>query len=510
MDNNTENKRIAKNSIYLYIRTFAILLVSLYSVRVILDVLGVEDYGIYNAIGGVVAVFSFLANTLTSVSQRYFSFYIGKNDTQRLKQYFNTIYLVYVLISVIVLIIGETAGIWILNKYLTIPPDRFHAAKVVYQLSLLSLIFQFIVIPYNSVIIAREEMSVYAYISIFEALLKLGIVFLLVVIRWDALILYSLLLVGVSLLKYLFYSIYTSKKYSESRLIRFWNKNLFVEILGYLGWNTYGVFAAVFKSHGIVVVLNMFFGPIVNAAYAIAVQISGAVNQFVSSFLLAVQPQIVKKYAEDNKRGMFDIVFLSSRFSYYLVMIVAIPCIIELPMILKLWLKEVPDYTVQFSILLVITTLIDSLCLPLVTSIQATGKIKTYNLVIGTILFLTIPVCALAAKCGVNSYMLVVISLGVTFIGQIVRIWFLKTTAGMSVSEYCSKVIRRIIVVTLISILVPSLLSTTLEDSIIRLLIITIVSFISSLSTIYYLGLNCRERSMIQDFVKTKIFKKNG
>ena len=506
MESNT--KRIAKNSLLLYFRTFIILIVSLYAVRVTLKVLGFEDYGIYNAIGGVVAILSFLSNTLTSVSQRYFSYYLGTGEDRKLREYFNTVFLIYFVVTILIVILAESLGKFLLDHYLTIPPNRLVAAKYVYQFSILTLVLNFMTIPYNSVIIAREEMGIYAYVSIIEVLLKLGIVFLLIYVSLDSLILYAILLAAVALFKFVFYASFSAIKFPESRLMLYWEPGKFKELLGYLGWNTYGVFAAVVKNHGIVVILNIFFGPIINAAYAIANQIHTAVNQFVSSFLLAVQPQIVKNYASDNQEGMMNLVFLSSRFSFYLLMIVAIPCYLVLPTVLDLWLDDYPEYTIQFSRIMILNALVESLCTPLVTSIQATGKIRAYNIVLGTLLMLTVPVCLLLVKLGVSPIPLLYFSLAVTLLGQGVRMFYMWKLAGMSIGEYCRKVLFNIMVVIVASAIVPTILYFILPLTVVMSIMIVLISIICSFVTIYWIGFNRQERMKITTYVLN--FLKHG
>lgn len=496
----TNTKRIAKNSILLYFRTFVILIVSLYAVRVTLKVLGVEDYGIYNAIGGVVALLSFMTNTLTSVSQRYFSYYLGSEEYGKLREYFNSVFLIYLLITILLVIVGESLGKYLLDHYLTIPSHRRIAAEYVYHFSILSLAFSFLTIPYNSIIIAREEMGIYAYVSIIEAFLKLGVVFLLIHSDIDGLILYAILLAVISFLKFSFYASFSAIRYPESRWMLYYDRSKLRELVGYLGWNTYGVLAAVVKNHGLVVVLNIFFGPIINAAYAIANQIHNAINQFVSSFLLAVQPQIVKQYASEKQSEMMNLVFLSSRFSFYLLMIVAIPCYLVLPTILDLWLGEYPDYTIRFSRLLILNALFESLCTPLVTSIQATGRIRAYNIVLGSLLMMTIPVCLLLVRLGASPIPLLGMSLLFTVLGQVVRIYYMHINAGMSIKRYSTGVLLKLLIVIVVSVIPPAILSFYVPQTVLSSLLIVIISLFSSFVTIYFVGLEKNERDVINTF----------
>ncbi len=497
----SENKTIAKNSLLLYLRTFLIMIVTLYTVRVTLQILGFVDYGIYNTIGGVIAIFAFLSNTLTSVSQRYFSYYLGKGDGLRLRQLFNSLLIIYGIIGLIIAIIAEVSGVWIVEKYLSIPSDRMDATMGVFHFSILTLVVSFIQIPFNSVIISREKMSIYAYISILEVILKLLVVFLLLYVDFDSLVVYSILLFLVSIIKLIVYATYSVKRFPECELQLYWHKDTYKELTKYLGWNTLGVFSAVIKAQGIVVVLNSFFGPIINAAFAVANQIYSAVNQFVSSFLLAVQPQIVKKYAENNKERMFELVYLSSKYSYFLLMIVAIPCIIELPCILDIWLGEYPAYTLEFSRILILMALIEALCTPLVTSIQATGVIKGYNIAISIVLLLTIPLSILFIKLGYDAYSVLIISTVVTLLTQVQRIMYMVKLTGMHIFDYCKNVLFRIFIVTLTSVAIPLFICVIFSDSIIRLIAITFVSILFSVLIIYAIGMTRAERQSINMYI---------
>lgn len=494
----SEKKRITKNSLFLYLRTFLIMLVSLYTVRVTLRILGFEDYGIYNAIGGVVVVFSFLSNTLTSVSQRYFSFYIGKGDLELLQKYFNAVLMIYIIIALFVVVSAEIIGVWFLNKYLTIPDNRLSAANWVFQFSVFTLFVNFIQIPYNSIIISKERMDVYAYISIIEVCMKLAIVYLLIYIDIDSLVLYSALLFMVAVVKSGFYIIYARVKFRETAFRLIFDKKVYSELISYLGWNTFGVFATVVKKQGVVVILNVFFGAIVNAAYAIASQISNAINQFVSSFTLAVQPQIVKKYAENNTEKMFDFVFLASKFSCFLLLIVALPCIFEMPFILKLWLSEFPAHTVEFSVILIINTLIESLCIPLVTAIQSTGKIKSYNISLGGLMLLSVPLSIMAIKLGANVYATLIIALLITVASQILRLYYMVKLTNMPIHEYMRKVVLKIIYVLIPSIVLGVVPKYFLEDSTCGFIISTAWAIIFTGVFVVLFGMTKSERSIIE------------
>lgn len=483
-------------------RTLLIMLVSLYTVRVTLQLLGVEDYGIYNAVGGLVVIFSFLSNTFTSVSQRYFSVQLGKNNLKALNKTFNALLSIYVFIGLIVIIIAEIVGVWFLNDYLTIPAERMQAAKYVLQFSILTLFVNFIQIPYNSIIISRERMDLYAYISIAEVILKLVVVYLLIFVKVDSLSLYAGLVFGVAVVKFLFYAFYCNIKFEETKTSIRFERKIYTELLSYLGWNTFGVFSVATKNQSIIVMLNMFYGPIVNAAYALASTVSSGMNQFVSSFTLAVQPQIVKKYASGETKQMFDYIYLSSKYSGFLLALISIPCIYKMPEVLKIWLGDYPNNTVSFSILLVVSVFIESLCIPLVTAIQATGKIKSYNIFLGVVMLSSIPLSVLAFKIGANANDLIIISLFITVIAQVGRIYFAKVLTNISIKEYLDVVALRLIYVIFPASAIGYFLKVNLNESITGVIAYFLLSFITTIAIVWMLGMTKSERTALINISK--------
>ena len=308
-----DNKRVAKNTLLLYFRMIIIIIVSLYTVRIILNILGIIDYGIYSVVGGFVAMFSFLSNTMASATQRFIAFEIGKRNPERLKQIFSLSLLIYILIAIVVLIIAETVGVWFLNNKMTIPYDRLVATNWVYQFAIMSFIVTIISLPYYSVLIARENMKTYAIISALEVFLKLGIVFLLFLVKDDKLIFYGVFLFIVSLIISSIYKIYCTKKYIECRYNFYWNKTIFIEMTSYAAWNMIGALANLFKNQGVNVLLNVFFGPVINTARGISIQIGVALNSFVTNIYMAVRPHITKVYASGDKEYMMKIVFQSAK-----------------------------------------------------------------------------------------------------------------------------------------------------------------------------------------------------
>lgn len=503
-----DNKRIAKNTLFLYIRMLLIMLVSLYTVRVVLDVLGAEDYGIYNVVGGVIAMFSFLTNSMVSASQRYFAYYIGKGDTEKLRQYFVITCICYFMIGAVVVLLAETVGLWFVLNKLTIPDGRMHAALVVYQCSIFNFVLRLFVIPHQSFIIAKERMNIYAYVGIVEVILQLVIVFLLKLIDFDHLEVYGVLLCMTGFIVSGWYIIYSRYNFKETRIYKYFNKAQFVDLLGYSGWNLLGVFSGVCRSQGINILLNMFFSPTVNAARAVAYQINSAVTTFANNFFSAVKPQITKQYAAGEQAGMLKLVTRSSRFCYYILFILALPILLEVPTLLYLWLKEVPDYTVLFSRLVIINALIDSTAHPLMTAIQATGRIRSFQIVTAGLLILNLPVSYVFLKLGCPPQVTMIISICISLIAQISRLLFARKQVSLSIVSYCKEVLWPIGMVTLFSFILPFGISFFISNSIAELLVVGVVSVLSVSLFIFTLGITKDERSYMLSFVKSKLQRK--
>jgi len=499
-------KRIARNTALLYFRMLLIMVISLFTVRIVLQTLGVEDYGIYNVVAGIVVMFSFLSNTMASSSQRYFAFELGKEDYLRLKKVFSISLMVYFGIALVVLLLAETLGLWFLNTKMTIPPNRMEAANWIYQFSIFSFLITIITIPYNAVIIAREKMGIYAYVSIIEAALKLLIVYLLVFFSFDKLKLYGILLFGVTLIITGIYRTYCRKKYEECRFQFYRDKDFFKELIGYSGWNLYGALAGVFKNQGINILLNIFFGPIVNAARGVAFQVNSAINQFVSNFYTAVHPQITKSYAVGERKEMMNLVFQSSKFCFYLMLFLSVPVLIETPFILKLWLTELPDYVVIFTRLVILNTLIDAMSYPLITAAQATGKIMKYQLIVGSMLFLNLPLSYILLKFGLPPEITLYVSIVISILCLFMRAFMLRSMVGMSVRAYFTDVILIAFSVSVISLVLPVIIYINLEENLIRLLIVTVVSLLSTGISIWFLGLSKNERGFFIRQINKRFF----
>lgn len=501
------NKRIAQNTLMLYFRMLLIMGVSLFTVRVVLDTLGEVDYGLFNVVGGIVTMFSFLSGTMASASQRFFSFEIGLNNIQQLKKTFAMTMTIYAIIAVVIFVLAETVGLWFLNNKMTIPSDRMVSARWVYQFSIFSFMMTMFTIPYNAAIIAHERMKVYAWGSISEALLKLIIVYLLVIFSYDKLKLYAVLMFVVTALVTFAYRTYCQRNFEESRFSFYWETRLFKEIISFSSWNLFGSMAVVFKNQGINILLNVFFNPTINAARAIAYQVNTAINQFVTNFSTAVNPQITKYYAAGEKKRMMKLVFQSSKFSYFLLFLLSMPLLLETKFILSIWLKELPEYVTLFTRLVIINALIDSLTGPLITSALATGRIKIYQIVVGGTMLLNLPVSYVLLKLGFPPQSTMYVAIIISIINLFLRLIMLRKMMEFPMWPFIFDVVMKIGLVTLIAYIIPLALIIELRESLLRFMIVLVSGFIMSGLTIYFVGLSSGDRRFVRETVQKKIAK---
>ena len=388
----SSKETVAKNTIFLYIRTLIVLFISLWTSRVILDSLGARDFGVFNAIGGLVTLFSVLTGSMASAISRFITFEIGTGDQDKLKRVFCASMIIQIVFVAIIVVLAETVGLWFLNTKMTIPADRMVAANWVFQFTLITFCFSLLATPYNAELIAHEHMTTYAYVSVVENVLRLVIAFLIYISPIDRLVFYSLLMTILAMGIRLFYQIYCTRNFAEcSKIVWKADKSLIVEIGKFAGWNMFGSAAITFRTHGISILLNMFFGPLLNAAYGIANQVNAAVMSFTHNFTTAFSPSITKAYAEKNYSYMRSLVLQGARFSYYLLLIFVLPILFETEAVLNVWLTEVPDHAVSFVRLILVLSLIEVLSLTIVRAVHATGNIKKYQIIIGSIALSTIP-----------------------------------------------------------------------------------------------------------------------
>lgn len=503
-----DNNRIAKNTLILYFRMMLVMLVSLYTSRVILKNLGIDDYGLYNVVGGIVSMFTFLNGSLGAATSRYITFELGRKNYDRLNKIFNTALIIHIIIGFIIMILSETIGLWFFYNKMTIPVERLDAAFWTYQISIFTCFISLSQVPYNATINAHEDMSVYAYISIVETLLKFIIVYLISIAPFDKLIFYAAMLCILQVSIMVFYRIYCIRKYKETRINMKLEKHLFKEMFSFGGADMIGNISVLAQGQGLNLLLNMFFGPTVNAARAIAYQVQGVTSQFSNNFFAAVSPQIVKLFAEGKTDEMMKLMKNSSCFSFYLMWIIAFPIILETDYILTLWLKEYPDYTVSFLHLIFILCLVQTIKSPRVRVFHAIGHIKLSNLTVGTVLCLAFPLAYLLLKIGYGPESVFWAANISMIISEFVSVFVLRKYIKYSIKEYLFNVHFRCFIVASVSFIIPYLLYNRLmEESFIRLIFTCILTTVFTISTVWFIGFNKEMRIFIVNYIKKKIKK---
>lgn len=490
------NKRIAKNTILLYFRTIFIMLITLYTSRVILKQLGVEDYGIYNVVGGVVTMFSVISASLSSSISRFITFELGKKDENRLQIIFSTSVNIQFFISLIILLLGECVGVWFLNSKMSIPTERLVAANWVLQCSLITFCINLISVPYNALIIAHERMSAFAYISILEAVFKLAICYMLTISSIDKLIAYAVLMAIVALLIRLMYGVYCSKNFIESHFKFVYDKDLFNEMTSFAGWSFFTNVAWIFNTQGVNLLMNIFFGVALNAARGIATQVEGAVMQFVNNFTTAINPQITKFYASGEKEQMFTLICRGSKFSLLLLLVFVVPIEFEAEYLLTLWLKTVPDNAVVFARLALIGVIVNIVGNTGYTACMATGNIKRYVLWVTGVGFLVFPLTWGAYAVGLPSEITYVVYIVVYIIIDFVRLWIMKGLIGFPIAVFVRDAIIPFLCTAIIGMICPLLINILFKPSLLRFLLTVCMSIISVGLAICFVGLTEHERKM--------------
>lgn len=501
------NKRIAKNTLLLYFRQLLTMVVSLFTSRIVLSTLGVEDFGIYNVVGGVVVLFSFLNGALTQATQRHLSFELGKKNTDGFNKIFNLSFIVYIGLALVIIIIAETIGLWFLNTMLKIEANKMEAANWVYQFSILTFILNMLRMPFNAAIIAYERMSFYAYISIVEVILKLVIVYLLVIIGADKLKSYALLITFVSAIILLFYYLYTHKHFQACRIKFYWDKIIFNKLLSFSSWSLFGSISVVATHQGINMLLNIFFGVGVNAAMGISNQVCSSVNNFISNFQTAFNPQITKSFAAGEKIYLESLIFQSAKFSFFLLLILSMPILIETEVIFNIWLKEIPPYTISFCRLSILSLLIDSLSGPLWMIIQATGRIKKYQLIISSIFWMNIILSYILFEMGYSPISAFVIKCIVSVVLLSTRLYLFISMLQFPSKKFIRAVIIPVALCSLIAVLPPLLVSMCTTHTWVKFLNIPF-SALSTLFSVYCIGLNTSERAYVTNAINKKLLKK--
>ncbi|MGA1933003.1 oligosaccharide flippase family protein [Arcobacter sp. YIC-464] len=496
-------KRIAKNTVFLYFRMILIMGVSFYTIRVVLEALGAEDFGLFNVVGSIVLILSFFNTSLTLATQRYITFELGKRKNSNLRKVFSTSMIIHTLLALFLGIFLEVFGVWFLNNKLNIPIDRMDATFWVLQFAVLSIIINVIKVPYDALIIAHERMSFFAYVSILEALLKLSVVFLLLLISFDKLIIYAVLNFFVVLLIFLFYFYYIKKHYNdESKLFFIWDKKLIKEMISFSSWNVFGGVAWVLMNHGINIMLNIFFGPVVNASRSISMQVNMAIVSLINSFRTAINPQIIKMYSSNNIKGMKNLTLLGARYTFYLALILILPLYLEIETILELWLTEIPLWTVEFCKLILIFSLIQSFDLSFGIVFQAIGKVKENQLLSGGVYLFVLPVSYmivyyLKLEPLIIYYIQITAAIIVSFV---IKVYLLKKLAGISYKEYWSDFLFPIIKVLVVVVVGVYLLTCFHLQFIINLLACIILVSL----TVLFIDISSEQREKLISLIKLK------
>ncbi len=499
-------KRVVKNSIVLYFRVLLTLVLSLFTTRIVLQALGVEDYGVYNVVGGFVALFTILSNTLAAATSRFITYELGNEKSGRVSVIFKTTRLIMVIIAGIIILLAETVGLWFVNAKLNIPASQIGAANWVYQLSLASLIINIISVSYGALIIGHEKMSVFAYVGIGTALAKLGGALILLALPIHRLMAYAWLLLIIELTVRIFYTFYCRHTFDFLRIKTRYDFRILKKIFAFSGWNFIGSGAGIIRDQGINILLNIFFSTIVNAARGIALQVIGAVTTFYTSFLMALNPQITKSFAAGEKDGCLKLAINGSRFGYLMTFLIGLPLLLETPFVLRLWLGEIPEYSVVFVRILLITALVDSLSSTLMTLALATGDIAKYQLVIGGLNLLIVPTIYIVLKLGGNPQSALIVSLIFSVLALGVRLIILKDLAGLSLRYYFNSVILKVGIVTIVASVIPYITYRHFYlENLPNALIVIIISIVSTLVGILTIGLSRSERDMVLMKAKTII-----
>lgn len=507
MDNPVStNRHIVKNTLMLYIRMFLIMGVTLYTSRVVLNVLGVVDYGIYNVVGGIVVMFSFLNGAMSQSTQRFLSFEMGKTQQAKLQEVFCTAMSIHIIIAVVILLLAETLGLWFLNTQMSFPQNRLAAANIVYQCSIFAFMTSILQVPYNATIIAHERMQAYAYISIVEVILKLAIAFSLSLLSSNKLSIYALMILIVTIIVNLTYRAYCTHNFPECRYRLTKNRKLMVSMSEYAAWSSLGAFAWIGKSQGCNLILNVFLGPAVNAAYGITNQVNTALNSFVQNFTTAVNPQIVKNYASEDYNRTYSLVYYGCKVSFFLMLILSVPILLTTEKILVIWLKTVPEYTVVFTRLIIVNSLFESFTYCMGTALQASGKIRTYQIIVGITILLNLPIAWFLLKLNYTPYSIFIASIIISTVTLGERLWIMKSTLeNFSVNKFISRVFIPSGIVSTCIILAYILFSSFIEISNTGFFETITLSIIVTALVVFFIGFNRNERKALLNTIKSKI-----
>lgn len=498
----SRTRRIARNTLMLYIRMFVLLLVGLYTSRVVLEALGENDFGIYNVVGGVVAMFTIISGALNSAVSRYITFELGKGKSARLNEVYSTAVTIQFFIALVVVLLAEPVGLWFIENEMTIDPSRIPAAKWVLHFSLLAFVINLMSVPQMASITAHEKMSAYAAIGVMDGLLRLAVAFMIMRNSFDRLVYYAALIAAVVLVVRLAYGVYCRIHFPECRYRPVFEKSLMKEMFSFAGWNFIGVSAGVLRDQGGNILVNLFYGTAMNAARGIAVQLNSAVQGFVTNFMTAVNPQITKSYAAGDTQYMFSLIRRSSRMSFFLLFVIALPLLFNTEYLLSIWLKEVPEHTVLFVRLFLVFALCESISNPLITAQLATGKIRNYQLVVGGLMLLNIPVSYVFLRHGADAEVTVIVAIVLSLACLAARLVMLRKMIGLPVGKFMSDVCLKIAVVAVVSVIPPLALCSFLPEGFAGFLISAAVCVAVSGSAVLFIGLERKERKEFVSMIR--------
>ena len=501
MISNSNNKRIAKNTIFLYIRMFFMMAVTLYTSRVILEVLGIEDYGIYNVVGGIVVLFTFVNNSMVMSTQRFLNYELGRHEQQGASRVFSASLTLHLFIAMLTFLLAESVGLWFLYNYIKYPPEREFAVLVTYQFSILTTCANMIRAPYNAAIISYERMGFFARISVIEAIAKLAIVYLLAVSPWDKLISYAFLMFVVVFSITFCYYLYCKRSFPIGRYNYFWEKSLYKRLASFSGWSLFGGMANTAASQGLNVLMNIFFGVTANAAMGVASQVNTAVYNFVANFQTAFKPQIVKSYATQEREYFMDLIIYTSKYSYFLLFIICMPLYVCCEEVLSVWLTNVPFYAVSFCKLMLIVSLLEAIQGPLWMSVQATGKIRNYQLLIGGMILCNLPIGYVFLKLGFPPNIVLIIKIVITVLILIIRVIYINRLFSFPTVRFIREVLVKISIVTLLSSILVIFLPIQI-DTISSILAVVCILFVINCLLILAVGVSNKERLLIINQIK--------
>lgn len=503
----SDNKRIAKNTILLYSRSFLMMAVNLYASRIVLQALGIKDYGLYGVVGSIVAIFSIINGVLAAGTSRFITFELGKGNEEKLKKTFSASFVMHVGMACIIFFLLETIGLWFVNYKMSIPEGREFAANVVYQLSILSCMFSLTQVPYGACIIAHERMSVYAYVGLVEALFKLTFVLCLLYISFsDNLIAYAIILAFWSIGLQVFYRVYCYKRFPESHLMLCREKSIYKGMLSYSLWDLLGQICGTGLNQGLNLLINIFFGVTINAARTVAYQVENTLTQFSSNFMIAVNPQIVKSYAKEDRQRFFELIYEAGKYSYFLLFLVSLPIFLEADYILSIWLVEVPELTVVFLRLMMVHTLLRVVVRPVINGVHATGDVKFLNLTSGLYSVLTyLPAIYVLYKLGLPAWSCFFVQYFSGCVCTSLEIYSLYRKVRFNVIDFFLKVYVLPVSISLLAAIVPTVIMLSMNDGLIRLTVIVITSIISTSVCVLYLGLKKHQRKVVLASIYKKI-----